>query len=67
MRGSDYKVFLIPENSIENVPCIVNVIEENILRCTIIISQWNQYKNQKITVRVSIMLGSAFSTSEISL
>ena len=56
---------LVPENSIENVPCIVNIIEENILRCKIIISQWNQYKNRKITVRVSSLLSIAFGKSEV--
>ena len=56
MENSDYSILLLPENTNETIPCLVNLIRGNSLICDVEISRWNEYREEKIITSVSLML-----------
>ena len=52
----NFDVSLIPENSMEHIPCNVSLVEANALRCNLLVSTWNKYKERKITIKVCFVI-----------
>ena len=40
----------------EHIPCNVSLVEANALRCSLLVSTWNKYKERKMTIEVCFVL-----------